>query len=229
MTHRVRVWDLPTRLFHWLLAACVVLLVVTGYVGGDAMAWHARFGYTVLALLLFRIVWGFAGGHWSRFRSFVYKPASVLAYLGGRAHPDHRVGHNPLGAASVFSMLAVLAAQAGTGLFADDEIAFTGPLNRFVDSATGLAATWYHKAVGQWLLIGLVVLHLAAIAWYGVKKREGLVRAMVAGDKELPQAAPSSRDDAGSRLLALVVVAACAGLVAWVASLGSGGGSEGFN
>lgn len=229
MTHRVRVWDLPTRLFHWLLAACVVLLVVTGYVGGDAMPWHARFGYAVLSLLLFRLVWGFVGGHWSRFRTFLYKPASVLAYVGGRAHPDHLVGHNPLGAGSVFAMLLVLAAQVGTGLFADDEIAFTGPLNRFVDSATGLAATWYHKAVGQWLLIGLVVLHLAAIAWYATKKGEGLVQAMVVGDKEVAGPARSSRDDAGSRLLALVVAAACAGLVAWVASLGSGGGSGGFN
>jgi cytochrome b len=229
MTHRVRVWDLPTRLFHWLLAACVVLLVVTGYVGGDAMPWHARFGYAVLSLLLFRLVWGFVGGHWSRFRSFLYKPASVLAYVGGRAHPDHLVGHNPLGAGSVFAMLLVLAAQVGTGLFADDEIAFTGPLNRFVDNATGLAATWYHKAVGQWLLIGLVVLHLAAIAWYATKKGEVLVRAMVVGDKDLAAAAPSSRDDARSRLLALVVLAVCAGLVAWVASLGSGGGSGGFN
>jgi cytochrome b len=167
MTHRVRVWDLPTRLFHWLLAACVVLLVVTGYIGGDAMPWHARVGYAVLALLLFRLAWGFVGGRWSRFKSFLYRPASVLAYVGGRAHPDHLVGHNPLGAGSVFAMLLVLAAQVGTGLFADDEIAFTGPLNRFVSNATGLAATWYHKAVGQWLLIGLVVLHLAAIAWYG--------------------------------------------------------------
>src|SRR3954470_6752084 len=86
MPHRVRVWDLPTRLFHWLLVACVVLLVITGYVGGDAMQWHARFGYTVLTLLLFRIVWGFIGGHWSRFRSFLYTPSSVIAYLRGRAH-----------------------------------------------------------------------------------------------------------------------------------------------
>jgi cytochrome b len=126
-------------------------------------------------------------------------------------------------------MLLVLLAQAGTGLFADDEIAFTGPLNRFVANATGLAATWYHKAVGQWLLIALVLLHLAAIAWYGLKKREGLVRAMVVGDKDVAGPAASSRDDARTRVLALVVVAVCAGLVAWVVSPGSGAGSGGFN
>ena len=100
----------------------------------------------MLTLLLFRIVWGFiGGGHWSRFRSFLYAPVSVLAYLGGRAHPDHLVGHNPLGAGSVFAMLLVLLAQVATGLMGDDEIAFTGPLNRFVSSASGRARTWYRK------------------------------------------------------------------------------------
>ena len=229
MPYRVRVWDLPTRVFHWLLVACVVLLVITGYVGGDAMQWHARLGYTVLTLLLFRLAWGFVGGHWSRFRSFLYAPSSVLAYLGGRAHPDHLVGHNPLGAGSVFAMLLLLLAQVGTGLVSDDEIAFTGPLNRFVKNSTALAATWYHKAVGQWLVIALVVVHVAAIVYYLVKKRENLVRPMVVGDKNVASEARSSRDDLATRVIALVLVAACAGLVAWLVGLGAGGGSGGFN
>jgi cytochrome b len=220
MSHRVRVWDLPTRLFHWLLVFLVAALVVTGYIGGAMMDWHARLGYTVLTLLLFRIVWGFAGGRWSQFRSFAYAPRSVLAYLRGHAHPDHLVGHNPLGAGSVFAMLLVLLAQVGTGLVGDDDIAFTGPLNRFVSTATGLAATWYHKAVGQWLLFALVLLHLAAIAWYVRRKRIDLVRPMISGDKELAAPAPPSRDDLGSRLAALAVFLACAGAVAWVVSLG---------
>lgn len=227
MPHRVRVWDLPTRLFHWLLVLFVIGLVVTGYVGGNAMLWHARLGYAVLTLLLFRLAWGFIGGRWSRFASFVYAPRSVLAYVGGRAHPDHLVGHNPLGAASVFAMLLVLLAQVGTGLVGDDEISFTGPLNRFVATSTGLAATWFHKAVGQWLVIGLVVLHIAAVVFYVVRKRENLVRPMVVGDKDLASPTRPSRDDAVSRLTALVVLAACAALVAWIASLGSGGGGGG--
>ena len=220
MSHRVRVWDLPTRLFHWLLAACVVSLVVTGYVGGDAMWWHERLGYAVLALLLFRLVWGFVGGRWSQFRSFLYAPRSVMAYLGGRPHPDHLVGHNPLGAGSVFAMLLVLLAQVGTGLVSDDDAGFTGPLNRFVASSKGLAATWYHKAVGQWLLIALVLLHLAAILWYVKVKRQPLVRPMIVGDKELAAPAPSSRDDFASRIVALVVLGACAALAWFVARLG---------
>ena len=81
MPHTIRVWDLPTRLFHWLLAACVIGLVVSGKIGGAAIVWHARLGYAVLALLLFRVVWGFAGGHWSRFGSFLYGPSSVIGYL----------------------------------------------------------------------------------------------------------------------------------------------------
>lgn len=220
MAFRVRVWDLPTRLFHWLLAACVVSLVVTAYVGGGAIEWHARLGYAALALIVFRIVWGFVGGHWSRFKTFVYAPSSVLAYLRGNAHPDHLIGHNPLGAASVFAMLLVLLAQVGTGLVSDDEIAFQGPLNRFVSSSKGLAATWYHKQIGQWLVIGLVVLHIAAVLYYLFRKRNNLVRPMVVGDKEVAAPAASSRDDAVSRLGAAAVFGVVAALVTWLVSLG---------
>ena len=220
MSYRVRVWDLPTRLFHWLLVICVVALVATGKVGGAATEWHARLGYTVLALLLFRLVWGFIGGFWSRFRSFLYAPGHLLAYLGGRAHPDHLVGHNPLGAGSVFAMLLVLLAQAGTGLFADDDAGFTGPLNRFVSTARGLALTSYHRNVGQWLVIALVVLHIGAIVFYARRKRQALVRPMITGDKVLAHAAPSARDDFGSRTVAVAVALACAGLVTWIVKLG---------
>jgi cytochrome b len=220
MPVRVRVWDLPTRLFHWALVAFIVCLVISGYRGGDAMQWHARFGYAVLSLLLFRIVWGFVGGRWSRFSSFLYAPKSVGAYLRGRAHPDHLVGHNPLGGLSVFAMLAFLVAQVATGLVGDDEIAFTGPLNRFVSSAQGLAATWYHKRVGQWVLAALVVLHIGAIAWYRLRKREDLVRPMLHGDKVVGAPTQPSRDDAASRALALVLLGLCAGAVGCLAKLG---------
>lgn len=220
MPYRVRVWDLPTRLFHWLLVFCVVGLVVTGKVGGNAMPWHARFGYAVLTLLLFRIAWGFVGGHWSQFRTFTYAPGSVAAYLGGRSHPDHLVGHTPLGAGSVFAMLLVLLAQAATGLFADDEIAFTGPLNALVSTERGLAFTSYHRNVGQWLLLALVVLHIGAIVFYELKKRQVLVRPMITGDKELAHEARPARDDLSSRAVAAVLALACAGVVWWIVGLG---------
>jgi cytochrome b len=185
------------------------------------MPWHARFGYAVMTLLIFRIVWGFVGGRWSRFASFFYSPASVVAYLRGRSHPDHLVGHNPLGAGSVFAMLLVLAAQVATGLIGDDEIAFTGPLNRFVATASGLRATWYHKSIGQWLLVALVVLHVAAVLFYLLKKRQNLVRPMLTGDKEVETQAISARDDARTRVAALVIIAIAAGIVVWVARFGT--------
>lgn len=219
MPNNVRVWDLPTRVFHWALATCVLALVVTGYVGGAWMDWHARLGYAALALLLFRIVWGFVGGRWSRFASFFYSPRSVGAYLRGEAHPDHLVGHNPLGAGSVFAMLVLLLVQVGTGLVSDDEISFTGPLNRFVESSKGLAATWYHKQVGQWLVIGLVVLHLGAVLFYLWKKRDNLILPMLRGDKQVDHAAASSRDDTVTRLVALLLLSLCAIAVTWMVGL----------
>ena len=220
MRNTVRVWDLPTRLFHWGLVICVTGLLATAYLPGSWIEWHARLGYAVLALLLFRIVWGFVGGRWSRFASFVYSPGSIINYLRGKPHPDHLIGHNPLGAGSVFAMLAFLLAQVATGLVSDDEIAFTGPLNRFVAAGKGLAATWYHKQVGQWVLIGLVVLHVLAILYYLRRKKDNLVKPMVVGDKLVDRPVPSSRDDAMSRLSALVILAACAGFVFWLTRLG---------
>ena len=123
-TRRLRVWDLPTRIFHWTLALTLVASVVTAKIGGNAMVWHMRLGLVALALLLFRVAWGFVGGHWSRFASFLYPPRSVLAYLRGDSGPGGRfdVGHSPLGALSVFALLALLIAQVATGLVADDEI-----------------------------------------------------------------------------------------------------------
>ena len=102
----VRVWDLPTRLFHWTLALLVVGSIVSAHIGSNAMAWHLRFGYVVFTLLAFRILWGLVGGHWSRFASFVYAPATTLRYLRGasRADEHHDVGHNPLGAFSVLGL-----------------------------------------------------------------------------------------------------------------------------
>lgn len=217
----VRVWDLPTRLFHWLLALAVIGLVVTGKVGGNALVWHMRFGLAVGALLVFRLVWGLVGGRWSRFGSFLYAPASVWRYLrrDHRADDHFEVGHNPIGAYSVFAMLGVLAIQVATGLVADDEIATTGPLNRFVATDTGLAATAWHKGWGQGLVIGLVLLHVGAIVVYRLRGT-GLVAPMLGGDKLLPSAVPASADGLRERTLALVLIALCAAGAVGVARLG---------
>ena len=219
----VRVWDLPTRVFHWTLAAAIVGSVVSAKVGGNAMLWHFRLGYLVLGLLVFRLVWGLVGGRWSRFTSFIYSPATVWRYLRGKTAPGEHldVGHNPLGSFSVFALLGMLGLQVATGLVADDEIANIGPLNRFVSTDTGLQATGWHKELGQWILIALVVLHVAAILFYLLKKKHNLVRPMIVGDKSLPRGTPASADGPLQRALALVLAVLCGLGAAWVASLGT--------
>jgi cytochrome b len=223
MSHTIRVWDLPTRVFHWALLVCVIGLVVTGQIGGAMMDWHFRFGYGVLSLLLFRLVWGLLGGRWSRFASFVYSPATLLRYLRGQATPESNVGHNPLGALSVFAMLLFLLLQIGSGLISDDEIATSGPLTSLVSSSLVSQATWYHRAVGKPILVVLMLLHVAAIVFYLWRKRENLIRPMVLGDKELAVPVPASRDDGHSRLLALVLFLGCIGLVWWLLQLAPAG------
>ena len=218
----VRIWDLPTRLFHWVLFVCVVALVVTAKVGGNAMNLHLRLGQVVFALLLFRLLWGFVGGHWSRFASFFPTPARLARYLGGRATAADTAGHNPLGALSVLAMLLVLGAQVGSGLFSDDDIAFSGPLTALVSGATVARMTEWHSHWGQYLVIGLVALHVLAIVVYRLR-RQNLVRPMVLGDKALDEPVPSARDSAATRLLALLLLALCAGVVYAVVQLGSRG------
>ena len=217
-----RVWDLPTRAFHWLLAAAFIGLVVTAKMGGNAMLWHMRLGLLVLTLLAFRLVWGVIGGRWSRFASFLYAPGTVLRYLRGVHRPgDHfEVGHNPLGALSVLAMIGLLLVQVGTGLFADDEIATTGPLNRYVANATGLAASAWHKGYGQWLLLALVGLHIVAILVYRMRGKN-LIMPMITGDKRLPPTVPAAQDSLATRGLAAVVLAACATLALWIARQGA--------
>ncbi|MBL8328535.1 MAG: cytochrome b/b6 domain-containing protein [Rubrivivax sp.] len=217
----IRVWDLPTRLFHWLLAACVIGLVITGNIGGNAMIWHFRLGYAVLALLLFRIVWGLVGGRWSRFASFVRGPQTVLRYLRGQAadHEHLDVGHNPLGAFSVLAMLAVLALQVACGLVADDEIANVGPLNRFVSSELAELATGWHKGPGKLLILALVLLHIGAIIFYRVRKQQNLVQPMLLGDKQLPPGTPQARDDRVTRAGAMLLFLAALAAAVLVASL----------
>lgn len=208
-----RVWDLPTRLFHWLLAAAIIGLVLTGQIGGSWMEWHFRLGYSVLTLLLFRLVWGFIGGYWSRFTTFFYSPVTIWRYLRGEDKPEHGVGHNPLGFLSVLGLLGFTALQVAAGLFSDDEIANSGPLSKFASGDWVSRATDYHTKVGKFILLALVLLHIAAIVVYKVKKGQNLVAPMVHGDKQTETGLASARDTAGTRLLALLVLLGCAGAI----------------
>ena len=184
------------------------------------MQWHYRFGYSALTLLLFRLVWGFIGGKWSRFASFLYAPSSIIRYFKGQGDPLHIVGHNPLGAFSVFAILGLLFVQVSTGLISDDELSAAGPLTKFVSNATVSLASSYHVTIGKILVIVLVVTHVAAIVFYLYKKRENLIKPMLHGDKLVPANTPVSVDTAGTRSLALVILLVCAAAVYGLVSLG---------
>lgn len=215
---RIRVWDLPTRIFHWLLAICVVGAYVSVKVGGPYMAWHVRFGSTVLALVLFRIVWGLVGPRYARFSQFVVSPRAALEYLKGG---PSGAGHNPLGGYSVIAMLAVFTFQGITGLFADDEIDTQGPLMHYVDITVSGMLTGLHR-LDQWLILALVLLHVLAICWYTLVRRQRLIRPMITGDAgtaDLPAGTSAARDDAAVWLKALVIAAVAAGIVLWIWSL----------
>jgi cytochrome b len=217
---RTRVWDLPTRLFHWSLVACVAGSLIAVNAGGNAIGWHFRFGYAILTLLLFRLAWGFIGPRHARFSHFPPDPAAAWRYLRGES--SHVAGHNPLGALSVYALLLSLAFQVGTGLFSSDSIMWDGPLRHLVSGETSDRLTGLHQ-LNRLLLIGLIVLHLGAVAWYALLRREPLVKAMITGDREVDRtvaARAATEDGPRERLLALaVLVASAAGVWALVGQL----------
>ncbi|MDI9234498.1 cytochrome b/b6 domain-containing protein [Limnohabitans lacus] len=220
-TVTVRIWDLPTRVFHWALAICVFLLLITGTMGGNAMTWHFRLGYAVMTLLLFRMVWGIVGGHWSQWRRLPLSPSLIRAYLKGRSDLAHVAGHNPMGSWSVLAMLFILILQVSSGLVSDDEIANAGPLSSRVSGAWVSLATQWHKSPGKWIIVALVALHLLAILWYRWRKGQSLMGPMWHGDKQLPRGLSQSVDNWSTRLGAIVILGLCATGVGYVIGLGS--------
>jgi cytochrome b len=206
------VWDLPLRLFHWLLAASVTGSFVTHYVGTAAFEWHARFGYATLVLVTFRIAWGFVGPAHARFGDFVRGPRAAFMHVrslfagAGREKPGaHVAGHNPLGGWMVLLLLALLLVQSVAGLFANDEIFNTGPLYGYVGMDRSNEITSLHARLSDVILYA-VGLHVAAAFWYLLVRRENLIGAMVTGYKRgLPRGAAI-----GSQRVALA--AAIAGL-----------------
>ena len=216
----VRIWDLPTRLFHWALATCVIGLVISGNVGGNAMVWHFRFGYAVLTLVLFRLVWGFAGGQWSRWSSLPLQPRHVWTYLRARSSDQPYVGHNPLGSWSIVAMLFFLCLQVSTGLISDDEIANAGPLTTLVSGHWVSWATAWHKNWGKLIILALVFTHLIALLWHRLQKHPPLLPAMLHGDKSLQEPVPASQDQLRHRFRALLFLAMSALAVYGLLSLG---------
>lgn len=199
--NKIPVWDLPTRLFHWLLVALVANAWLTYKFGDIGMYWHKWNGYALLVLLLFRIIWGIIGSSTARFRDFVRGPARVISYLreGGPS-----LGHNPAGGWSVIAMLALLTMQAVAGLFATDDIIVSGPLKFLVSSDTASALSNLHRQ-GYYILLALVALHVAALLFYRFVKRDNLILPMITGYKQASQVPAGSRAHWQPAWLALLV------------------------
>lgn len=213
-TTRIRLWDLPTRVVHWSLVSAVLIAVVTGELGGVWMNLHAKAGLAIVGLVVFRLVWGVVGSTYARFLNFLPTPAKINAYVKGQWQG---VGHNPLGALSVLALLSLLAFQSGTGLFANDDIDFSGPLAALVESSLSSRLTGIHVWLANGLM-ALVVLHLLAIVFYVRVKKDPLVKPMVTGWKEVKTGNSATQGGALAFLGAL--------LIALAAVYGASGGSH---
>jgi cytochrome b len=211
------VWDLPLRLFHWLFAISIFASWYTAEV--DEMEIHFWLGYFMIGLILFRVIWGFIGPRHARFASFLKRPPAVWLYaksLGSGEHPQS-IGHNPLGGLMVIAMLLLVGAQASTGLFASDDILWAGPYNPSVSGAMADKLSAFHQLNFN-VILGAIVLHLLAIAFYALAKRHYLVPPMFHGMK-LATIVPEHEAIASSQILkAMIVVAICGGAVWWLIS-----------
>ena len=222
---RVRIWDLPTRIFHWALVIAVVGAFVCVKVGGLYMDWHIYFGCTALGLIVFRVLWGVFGTRYARFSTFVRGPRAVMDYVRGRST---YAGHNPLGAYSVVALLMVFGFQAVSGLFANDDILTQGPLASYVSSSTSATLTAWHS-LNEWVMIVLVSLHVLAVAWYAIVRRQRIVRAMVTGDArsiDVPATTQAAEDNWRVWLKALILAGIVSAGVWWILSLQASGASS---
>jgi cytochrome b len=217
------VWDLPTRLFHWLFVLTICAQYFTAMSGGDWMVWHFRLGYLMIALLIFRVVWGFVGPTHARFGNFVKGPGVVLAYMK-RVHKVgedaiRSVGHNPMGGLMVLVMLALVTAQALTGLFSTDDTSVFGPYYSVVSSELAETLTSAHHALFNFI-IGAAVLHLVAIAFYTLVKKDRLVPAMIHGRKPALHV-PAAEGIEHSALIRAAVIAVVAAAAVFVLQYGA--------
>ena len=200
----VLVWDLPTRLFHWLLLICVILSFATGNIGGNVMEYHLLSGYAIFVLLIFRVTWGFVGSRTARFSSFVKGPATIFAHLAvllQKKTETPYLGHNPLGGWSIVAMLLVLFVQVASGLFANDDILTEGPLYVWVSKETSNMLTWVHL-INRFVLVALIAIHIFAVFFYFFFKHENLIVPMITGRKRWHAAI---ENPVGSNLLAAAI------------------------
>lgn len=209
----VKVWDAPLRIFHWALVISVTGAMISGWVGGNMMIWHGRFGWAILALLGFRLAWGFFGSTYARWCEIIRAPFHLSTYMRGQWYG---AGHNPLGAFSVFALLGLVAFQLFTGLAGTDDIAFRGPLYRLFDPSTSSWLTGLHRE-GKWFLLGIIGLHLLAILFYTLIKRQHILRAMITGSRQREDI--REKDAKGGTVLGFILSVIFAGILVYVVDM----------
>lgn len=214
---QLRIWDLPTRIFHWLLVVCFIAAYVTNWLGVSYFTYHLWVGYFVVILLVFRILWGIVGTHHAQFVNFVRHPMESVKYAlhltkgKAKSYP----GHNPLGALMVLILLLILLLQAVTGLFANDEIFNIGPLYGYVSHDLSLQLTAVHKELFYWIL-GAVAIHVGAVLFYVFVKRENLIRAMITGKKPVRGLVTAKGIESSRIWLAFILIVVISALLAWI-------------
>jgi cytochrome b len=208
----VPVWDAPTRLFHWLVAALVAAAYATWRL--NWMDWHGRIGDALLALLLFRLLWGFFGSETARFSRFLASPRTVMQYLRHwfRREPDRQVGHNPAGGWVVALLLALLLAETLTGLYVANDIADEGPLTEIVPARVADAISAAHAILWD-VLLAAIMLHVLAIAAYAAAKGHNLLLPMITGTKALPAGVAAPRMSSHARAALLLAGSAAAAAI----------------
>jgi cytochrome b len=219
----VRAWDLPTRLFHWSLVVCIISSWVSyryaEVLGDYTLRWHRWNGYAILVLIVFRVIWGFAGSSTSRWSAFLAKPLATLAYAKDllRGRDRHFLGHNPLGTYMILGLLAVVGLQASLGLFTveHNDSGADGPLYRLVSDANYKLISKWHRWVFYWVILPFVAVHITANTLYGLVKKDPLIRAMITGEKPAAnyEDAPEAKIVRGVHLRAAVCLIAATGLV----------------
>ena len=208
LTGKQPVWDLPVRIGHWLLAGLIAFSWWS--VHNHHTDWHIWSGIAILTLLIFRLLWGFAGSSTARWTRFVRGPRGVTDYLRGRWTG---IGHTPLGALSVVAMFVAVAVQVGLGLIAEDEDGiYTGPLTGLVSIGTSDKARDIHEFWFN-VILTLVVLHVGAILFYRLRGK-ALTKAMITGRATVDSSAAPMRP--GKWWIALICLAIAFAIARWV-------------
>lgn len=212
---KILIWDIPTRLFHWLLVLALIAQWLTAEVLDDAIQLHMYIGYFTLGLIIFRISWGFIGPKYARFNDFVSSPRDLIHALKTIRRAEHSTGHNPLGGLMVIAMLVIILLQAISGLFTSDDILFNGPYANWASKEWQSFWQSLHHQLFDWILI-LVGLHIAAVIVHQLVLKHNIVLPMLTGKKALT----SDKQINSSRiLLALALVIAVAALVYWLVAI----------